>query len=195
MLHNGYCTDMDGKSIRGVGNSYWVSGASNIATPTEIRRINIQPSAFLSDDDSSTRSMQVYAMETGAELFPSESTGITGVNGIGGVRVQTSSDSYVYLPPPPSGWKAIGCRLEMYDRSTQASKGVVLEVFSRNINPNNAAITIHVNKSALQNTGTDVSFSTHYVPSAAGDTYLMAYVGSGSASHVYTGGWMSISRV
>jgi len=196
VLANPVICDSDGKSLF-VGNSKWFSGRSDglAGSSAEVRRINIPPSCFNSDDDSSTRSSQVYALETSTEYYPSEFTSSqNGYDGYAGMRVQTSSDIFLYFPQNiPDGWKVIGCRVEVYDRTLRASRTVLMEVFSRNIDADNAAITIHVNKTDLQYTGTSINFTTHYTPHHL--RYLVGYIGNGSASHVFTGGWMSITRV
>ena len=69
----------------------------------------------------------------------------------------------------------------------------LFEVFLRNIDADNANITIHVNKKALRYTSTSVNFNTDFVPSSS--KYLVGYIGNDSSNHVSTGGWVSITRI
>ena len=124
-------------------------------------------------------------------MFPSEIAATeTGYNGFAVLRVQTSSEGFIYFTPPPPHWQITECRLENYNRATRTSAAVVVEIFSQKYSATNANITIHVNKALVRTTGTDIIFTTPFVPS--GTNYLVEYLSNGKSAHVFTGGRIDI---
>ena len=200
ITHNGYVTDFNGKSIRGVGSSYWVSGASNIATPTEKRRLVVLPNQAVAADDSGTRGTNAFDDASGDDsLMPSERSAAA-AQLIAGTRVATASELYVFFQRPPDGWKCTGARLELLNKVTNAAVSRQIEIFSRSFlttidsDPTNSDyLTIHVNQSLDRQTGTDVSFSTAWTPSTT--DYLVAHIANGSSNNVFMGGYLQIERV
>lgn len=200
MAHDGYCTDFSGKSIRGVGNSYWVSGASNIAIPTEKRRLVVLPNQVVAADDSTTRQMAAYDEEGSNDtLMPSERAAAV-AQMLGGMRVATAAEMYVFFQRPPDGWKCVGARLELLNKSTSSSSSKQIEIFSRSFlttidsDPTNSDyLTIHVNQSLDRRTCSDVIFTTAWTPGPT--DYLVGHIGAGSSNSVFIGGYLEIERI
>ncbi len=201
VLHNHHMTDFDGKSIRGVGSSYWVSGQSNISSPTEKRRMIITPNQAMASDDSSTRSMNVYDGGEGVDdaLMPSQHSAVN-ARMIGGTRVATGSEIYVYFERPPIGWKCTAARLELFNKSSNAASSKKIEIFSRSYittvdaSPSNSDyLTIHVNQALDKRTCTDVTFTVAWTPTST--SYLVGHITAGSPNSIFMGGWVQIERI
>lgn len=196
---NRHITDHNGKSVTGVGSSFWLSGRSDVGFPTEKRRIIVGPNIMVADDDSSTRSAIVFAGD-GPDNFAPSQLDAADARMLGGTRIATSSEMYLYLPRPPDGWKVVGCRVETFNKSSVAIHSTKIEVFSRryitsvSTPPSNSDhLTIHVDQALDKRTCVDVPFTVAWVPSY--DDYLVCFVSSGSANVVYMGGYIDIQRI
>ena len=197
---NRHITDHDGKSL-GVGNSFWLSGRSDITSPTEKRRMIVRPNQVVAADDSSTRSLVAYDGFDGSDdtLMPSERTAAD-ARMIAGTRIATSSEMYVYFERPPDGWKCVGCRLDLFNKGSATVTSKQIEIFSRkylttaNASPTNADhLTIHVDQSLDRRTSVDVPFTVHWTPSY--NDYLVGHISNGSSSLIFMGGYLDIERI
>jgi len=200
ITHDGVATDLSGKSIRNVGSSYWVSGASNVTPSTEKRRLVVLPNQAMASDDSATRSMNAYDDGEGDDsLLPSERSA-TAARLLAGARVATGSEMYVFFQRPPIGWKCIGARLELLSKSSNAASSKQIEIFSRSYltaidsDPTNSDyLTIHVNQSLDKRTCTDVAFTTAWTPGPT--DYLVGHISDGSSNNTFMGGYLEIERI
>ena len=199
VLHNHHMTDFDGKSITGVGSSFWLSGRSDISSPTEKRRIIVGPDATVIDDDSSTRGAIVYQGEGPDNFAPSEQSAAD-ARALGGTRCATNSEMFIYFPRPPYGWKVVGCRVDVFNKSNASSSSKQIEVFSRryittvDASPSNSDhLTIHVDQALDRRSNVDVPFTVAWVPSY--NDYLICFIASGNANAIYLGGYIDIERV
>lgn len=201
---NRYITDHNGRSFM-AGSSYWKSGRSDIATPDEVRRMVLSPNTVLADDDTASRSIVVFdGQSSDADgIYPSQHSAIAS-RMLGGTRVATNDELYVYFPRPPSGWKAVGCRLQVFSSSNLSESTRRVEIFSRkwdtsvDATPTNSDhLTIHVNQSLNRTTCTDITFTVPWIPSttAGSGDYLVGYISTGSSANTYMGGYMDIERV
>jgi len=200
LLTNRYITDHDGKSIAGIGNSYWVSGASNIPSPNEVRRITITPNMVVPEDDTTSKSLVSVGgtAPTGDNEAPSNVTASDARN-IGAARVGGSANMLVYLPRPCQGWRVTSLYLSVYDRGTLSALSSDIEVFSRNYDTTPSAspsvsdhLTIHVDIDLGKKTNTIVPLTVPYTP-ANGD-YLVAYLSAADNDICLVGGYIDIER-
>jgi hypothetical protein len=173
----------------------------DISSPTEKRRMIITPNQAMASDDSSTRSMNVYDGAEGVDdaLMPSQHSAVD-ARMIGGTRVATGSEIYVYFERPPIGWKCTAARLELFNKSSNAASSKKIEIFSRSYittvdaSPSNSDyLTIHVNQALDKRTCTDVTFTVAWTPTST--NYLVGHITAGSSNSIFMGGWVQIERI
>lgn len=201
VVTNRHITDHQGKSICGVGNSYWVSGASNILSPDEVRRITLTPNMVVPEDDTTSKSI-ISVGGTAPTTDNEAPSNVTASNArvLGAARVGGVSNMLVYLPRPPQGWKATSLYISLFDRDSLTLSSSDIEVFSRNYITTQSAspavsdhLTIHVDIDLGKKSNSVVPLTVPYTPT--GDDYLVAYISESDNNLCFVGGYLDIERV
>ena len=204
LTSNGVICDGDGKSLFGIGSSKWISGRSDAKAgePIETRRVAIGPSAYFADDDSTTRSVNLYSGEGSSDsLFPRE-VSASDARAYGGARVSNASESFVVIDPSsiPHGWKVTALYISFYSKTNLSAQNKTIEVFSRTREFAASATPLNSDHIILHKSGADgatanshITLVPHFVPQ--GTNTLYAFLSVGSTHSVFLGGYYNIQRI
>lgn len=168
---------------------------------TEVRRITITPDMAMADNDSNGGGNGITNLDEGAhDPFLASNETARYVNGTHAVNGNSELFVFVSGNKIPFGWKAVGIRLNLINRTTNPASGESKEIActSRSIYHSGLGTNIktdYLTQHLSINSGTTNVYQSFVAPFIDNDNYLICYIGVSSQYHIFTGGYLKLQRV